>query len=74
MSSLLICYFFNAKLNCHVVIELKIGRFNPADSGQLNFYTSCVLRCDIRHQAWLEILVVRLIKIVVVYVYYEVFE
>ena len=34
--------FFNTKLNCHVVIELKTGKFNPADSGQLNFYTTVI--------------------------------
>ena len=34
--------FFNMKLNCYVVIELKTGRFTPADSGQLNFYLTVV--------------------------------
>jgi predicted nuclease of restriction endonuclease-like (RecB) superfamily len=34
--------FFNMTLNCYVVIELKTGKFQPADSGQLNFYTTVI--------------------------------
>ena len=34
--------FFNMDLNCYVVIELKTGKFSPADSGQLKFYLTAV--------------------------------
>jgi predicted nuclease of restriction endonuclease-like (RecB) superfamily len=34
--------FYHVKLHCYVVIELKVGEFNPASSGQLNFYVSAV--------------------------------
>lgn len=32
--------FYHVKLHCYVVIDLKMGRFTPADAGQLNFYLS----------------------------------
>ncbi len=34
--------FFHTHLNCHVVIELKIGAFKPDYVGQLNFYVNAV--------------------------------
>lgn len=34
--------FYHVKLHCYVVIELKVGEFLPAYSGQLNFYVSAV--------------------------------
>ncbi|MBW4541590.1 MAG: DUF1016 family protein [Myxacorys chilensis ATA2-1-KO14] len=34
--------FYHVKLHCYVVIELKIGEFIPAYSGQLNFYVSAI--------------------------------
>ncbi len=34
--------FFNMDLNCYVVIELKTGKFTPADSGQLKFYLTAI--------------------------------
>jgi predicted nuclease of restriction endonuclease-like (RecB) superfamily len=34
--------FYHVKLHCYVVIDLKIGEFTPAHSGQLNFYVSAV--------------------------------
>ena len=34
--------FFNITLNCYVVVELKTGKYHPADSGQLNFYVTVV--------------------------------
>jgi predicted nuclease of restriction endonuclease-like (RecB) superfamily len=30
--------FFHRKLRCLVVIDLKLGRFNPADAGQMHLY------------------------------------
>lgn len=32
--------FYHVKLHCYVVIDLKMGKFTPADAGQLNFYLS----------------------------------
>jgi len=34
--------FFHTHLNCHVVIELKVGAFKPDYVGQLNFYVNAV--------------------------------
>lgn len=34
--------FYHVKLHCYIVIDLKIGEFTPAHSGQLNFYVSAV--------------------------------
>lgn len=34
--------FFNLKLNCYFVIELKTGKFKPEYAGKLNFYISVV--------------------------------
>ena len=34
--------FYNAKLHCYVVIELKKGNFKPEYAGKLNFYISAV--------------------------------
>lgn len=34
--------FYNIKLKCHVVIELKIGEFKPEYAGQLSFYLTAV--------------------------------
>lgn len=34
--------FYNINLRCYVVIELKIGDFNPEYAGKLNFYLSAV--------------------------------
>jgi hypothetical protein len=34
--------FYNVKLNCFVVIELKAGDFEPEYAGKLNFYLSAV--------------------------------
>lgn len=34
--------FYHYKLRCFVVIELKTGKFDPRDAGQLNFYLSAV--------------------------------
>ncbi|CAN5224818.1 hypothetical protein BH09BAC1_BH09BAC1_10640 [soil metagenome] len=34
--------FFHTHLNCHVVIELKVGNFKPDYVGQLNFYVNAV--------------------------------
>lgn len=34
--------FYNVKLRCYVVLELKAGKFKPANVGQLNFYLSAV--------------------------------
>ena len=33
-----ICCFFNRRLRCLVVIDLKIGKFTHADAGQMNLY------------------------------------
>ncbi len=32
--------FYHTRLHCYVVIDLKMGKFTPADAGQLNFYLS----------------------------------
>lgn len=34
--------FFNYKLNCFVIFELKIGEFKPEYAGKLNFYINAV--------------------------------
>ena len=34
--------FYQARLHCYVVIELKVGAFKPEYSGKLNFYLSAV--------------------------------
>jgi len=34
--------FYNLKLRCYVVIELKKGKFKPEYSGQVNFYCSAI--------------------------------
>jgi predicted nuclease of restriction endonuclease-like (RecB) superfamily len=34
--------FYNMKLHCYVVIELKVGKFRPEYAGKLNFYLSAV--------------------------------
>lgn len=34
--------FYNTKLRCYVVIELKVGKFKPEYAGKLNFYLSAV--------------------------------
>jgi predicted nuclease of restriction endonuclease-like (RecB) superfamily len=34
--------FYHLKLRCYVVIELKVGAFDPAFTGQINFYLSVV--------------------------------
>ncbi|MFI3301470.1 MAG: PDDEXK nuclease domain-containing protein, partial [Candidatus Gastranaerophilales bacterium] len=40
--------FYNTKLHCYVVFELKIGEFKPEYAGKMNFYLSAVddnLKC-----------------------------
>ena len=32
--------FYHVRLHCYVVVDLKMGKFTPADAGQLNFYLS----------------------------------
>ena len=34
--------FYNLKLRCYVVIEIKATKFKPAHAGQINFYLSAV--------------------------------
>ena len=34
--------FYNLKLRCYVVVELKTGQFRPEHAGKLNFYLSAV--------------------------------
>lgn len=34
--------FYHARLHCYLVIELKVGDFEPAHAGQLNFYVKAV--------------------------------
>lgn len=36
--------FFHARLRCYVVLELKAGKFTPADAGQLSFYLTAIDR------------------------------
>ncbi len=33
---------YHTKIHCYVVIEVKIGEFNPQDAGQLIFYVNAV--------------------------------
>ncbi|MGB3494240.1 MAG: PDDEXK nuclease domain-containing protein [Elainellaceae cyanobacterium] len=34
--------FYHTRLHCHVVIDLKMGEFEPEFSGKMNFYVSAV--------------------------------
>ncbi len=34
--------FYHTRLHCYVVVELKVGDFEPAHAGQLNFYIKAV--------------------------------
>jgi predicted nuclease of restriction endonuclease-like (RecB) superfamily len=34
--------FYHFKLRCFIVVELKAGKFDPRDAGQINFYLSAV--------------------------------
>jgi len=34
--------FYHLKFRAYIVIDLKIGKFKPADAGQINFYLSAV--------------------------------
>ena len=34
--------FYHLKLRCFIVIDLKMGKFEPAYSGQINFYVNAV--------------------------------
>ena len=34
--------FYHARLHCYVIIDLKMGEFEPAFSGQMNFYVSAL--------------------------------
>jgi predicted nuclease of restriction endonuclease-like (RecB) superfamily len=34
--------FYNTKLRCYVVVELKTGKFKPEYAGKLNFYLSAI--------------------------------
>jgi predicted nuclease of restriction endonuclease-like (RecB) superfamily len=34
--------FYHLHLHCYVVVDLKMGKFTPADAGQMNFYLSAV--------------------------------
>lgn len=34
--------FYNLRLRCYVVVELKARKFDPRDAGQLNFYLSVI--------------------------------
>jgi len=34
--------FYHTRLHCHVIIDLKIGEFEPEFSGKMNFYVSAV--------------------------------
>ena len=37
-----ICFFYNTRLHCYVVFELKVGEFKPEYAGKLNFYLNTV--------------------------------
>ena len=34
--------FYHTKLHCHIVVELKVGAFQPEHAGKLNFYLAAV--------------------------------
>lgn len=38
------CLFYNIKMHCYVVLEIKSGKFKPEYLGQLNFYLTAVGR------------------------------
>lgn len=40
--------FYHLKLRCYVVVELKAGKFEPEDAGQLSFYMTAVDR-QVKH-------------------------
>jgi predicted nuclease of restriction endonuclease-like (RecB) superfamily len=44
--------FYHVKLHCYVIIDLKIGEFEPEFSGKMNFYVSAVdnLLCSSRDE------------------------
>lgn len=42
--------FYHTQLRCHVVIELKIGDFEPEHAGKLNFYIKAVDE-QLRHES-----------------------
>lgn len=54
--------FYHTRLHCYIVIELKIGAFQPEFAGKLNFYLSAaddVLRDGARDQPSIGILLCR---------------
>ncbi|MBR4614404.1 MAG: DUF1016 family protein [Kiritimatiellae bacterium] len=42
--------FYHLKLRCFVVVELKVGEFDPGDAAQLNFYQT-VINHTMKHPA-----------------------
>lgn len=40
--TLLICYLYNYKYNCFVVVEIKCRKLKKEDKGQVEFYMSLV--------------------------------
>jgi predicted nuclease of restriction endonuclease-like (RecB) superfamily len=34
--------FYNTRLRCYIIVELKIGKFKPEYAGKLNFYLSAI--------------------------------
>ena len=37
---------YHTKIHCYVVIEVKIGKFHPADFGQLTFYVNAINKLE----------------------------
>ena len=37
---------YHTKIHCYVVIEVKIGKFHPADLGQLTFYVNAINKLE----------------------------
>ena len=37
---------YHTKIHCYVVIEVKIGKFHPADLGQLTFYVNAINKIE----------------------------
>ena len=43
------CLFYNFKMRCFVILEIKTGKFKPDYAGQLNFYQTVMDR-EIKHK------------------------
>lgn len=42
--------FYHVRLHCYVIVDLKAGKFDPRDAGQINFYLEAVDRQVRNHE------------------------